>query len=180
MNHSPPGSSVHGFFQARLLMWVAVSYSRRSLWTPHFFSSSSVPPPLFFFLIFQTCSWSFPLFKVFFFLQGSLQGDCVLSRVWIFAIHCTVARQPPLSMGFPGRNTRASCHFPPPGYLPSLVIECMSPLSPVLEADSLPTKPSGTCARRSESQNSLFMALSPNVTSQKMALTPYILIWRYF
>ena len=27
---SPPGSSVHGIFQARILEWVAISYSRRS------------------------------------------------------------------------------------------------------------------------------------------------------
>ena len=30
MNCSPPGSSVHGIFQARTLEWVAVSYSRGS------------------------------------------------------------------------------------------------------------------------------------------------------
>ena len=29
---SPPGSSVHGIFQARMLEWVAISYSRRSCW----------------------------------------------------------------------------------------------------------------------------------------------------
>ena len=29
---SPPGSSVRGIFQARILEWVAVSYSRRSSW----------------------------------------------------------------------------------------------------------------------------------------------------
>ena len=30
MNYSPPGSSVHGIFQARILEWVAVSFSRGS------------------------------------------------------------------------------------------------------------------------------------------------------
>ena len=30
MNHSPPGSSVHGILQARTLEWVALSYSRGS------------------------------------------------------------------------------------------------------------------------------------------------------
>ena len=29
---SPPGSSVHGIFQARILEWVAISYSRGSSW----------------------------------------------------------------------------------------------------------------------------------------------------
>ena len=28
MNYSPPGSSVHGIFQARILKWVAISYFR--------------------------------------------------------------------------------------------------------------------------------------------------------
>ena len=30
MGHSPPGSSVHGILQARILEWVAISFSRRS------------------------------------------------------------------------------------------------------------------------------------------------------
>ena len=30
--YSPPGSSVHGMFQARILEWVAVSFSRGSSW----------------------------------------------------------------------------------------------------------------------------------------------------
>ena len=28
MDYNPPGSSVHGIFQARILPWIAVSYSR--------------------------------------------------------------------------------------------------------------------------------------------------------
>ena len=32
MNYSPPGSSVHGTFQARILAWVAISFSRGSSW----------------------------------------------------------------------------------------------------------------------------------------------------
>ena len=30
MHYSPPGSSVHGILQARILEWVAISYSRGS------------------------------------------------------------------------------------------------------------------------------------------------------
>ena len=30
MGYSPPGSSIHGIFQARILEWVASSFSRRS------------------------------------------------------------------------------------------------------------------------------------------------------
>ena len=32
MECNPPGSSVHGIFQARILEWVAISFSRRSSW----------------------------------------------------------------------------------------------------------------------------------------------------
>ena len=32
MNYSPPDSSVHGIFQARILEWVTISYSRGSSW----------------------------------------------------------------------------------------------------------------------------------------------------
>ena len=32
MDYSLPGSSVHGIFQARILEWVAISFSRGSLW----------------------------------------------------------------------------------------------------------------------------------------------------
>ena len=32
MDYSPPGSSIHGIFQARVLEWVAVSFSRGSFW----------------------------------------------------------------------------------------------------------------------------------------------------
>ena len=30
MDYSPPGSSVHGILQARILEWVAISFSRES------------------------------------------------------------------------------------------------------------------------------------------------------
>ena len=33
MNYSPPSSSVHGIFQARILEWVAISFSREMIHT---------------------------------------------------------------------------------------------------------------------------------------------------
>ena len=33
MDCSPPGSSIHGIFQARILEWVAISFSRGSFWS---------------------------------------------------------------------------------------------------------------------------------------------------
>ena len=35
MDCSLPGSTVHGIFQARILEWVAISFSRRSSWPRH-------------------------------------------------------------------------------------------------------------------------------------------------
>ena len=32
MNYSPPGSSVHGILQARVLEWVAISFFKGSSW----------------------------------------------------------------------------------------------------------------------------------------------------
>ena len=32
MDYSPPGFPIHGIFQARILEWVAVSFSRGSIW----------------------------------------------------------------------------------------------------------------------------------------------------
>ena len=32
MDYSPPGSSVHGILQTRILEWVAISFTRRSSW----------------------------------------------------------------------------------------------------------------------------------------------------
>ena len=34
-DYSPPGSSVHGILQARILKWVAMPFSRRSSWLKH-------------------------------------------------------------------------------------------------------------------------------------------------
>ena len=44
MNCSPPGSSVHGIFQARILEWVAISFSRGS--SPPGIESSPGSPAL--------------------------------------------------------------------------------------------------------------------------------------
>ena len=35
----------------------------------------------------------------------------LLSHVWLFATPWTVARQAPLSMDSPGKNTAVGCHF---------------------------------------------------------------------
>ena len=45
MDCSPPGSSVHGIFQARILEWVAISFSRGSF-QPRDQTLSPVAPAL--------------------------------------------------------------------------------------------------------------------------------------
>ena len=60
---------------------------------------------------------------------------CVLSQVQLFAILWTVARQVPLSMGFPRQEYWRGLPCCPPGDLPDPGTE---PWSPALQADSLP------------------------------------------
>ena len=56
------------------------------------------------------------------------------------AIPWTVALQAPLSMGFSRQEYWSGLSFPSPADLPNPGIK---PRSPALEADSLPSKPSG-------------------------------------
>ena len=68
---------------------------------------------------------------------------CVLSCsscVWLFVTPWTVARQPPLSIGFSRQEYWNGLPCPPPGYLSQAGIE---PTSPVLQADSLLSDPPG-------------------------------------
>ena len=61
-----------------------------------------------------------------------------LSRVWLFATPWTVAYQASPSMEFSRQEYWSGLLFPIPGNLPDPRIECMSLVSPVLKADSLP------------------------------------------
>ena len=57
-----------------------------------------------------------------------------------FAISWTVAQQAPLSMEFSRQEYWSRLPFPSPGYYPNLGIK---PVYPTLQADSLPSEPSG-------------------------------------
>ena len=63
-----------------------------------------------------------------------------LSRVRLCATPWTVAYQAPLSMGFSKQEYWSGMPFPPPGDLPDPGID---PGSPALQADALPSEPSG-------------------------------------
>ena len=60
---------------------------------------------------------------------------CMLScfsRVWLFVIPWTVARQAPLSMGFSGQEHWSGLPCPPPGDLPDPGVKPASLVSPAL------------------------------------------------
>ena len=60
-----------------------------------------------------------------------------------FVIPWTVVCQASLSMGFPKQEYWSGLPFPSPEDLPDPWIEPMSPVSPALQADSLPAEPLG-------------------------------------
>ena len=62
----------------------------------------------------------------------------LLSHVCFFEIPWTTALQAPLFMGFSRQENWSGLPFPPPGDLPDPGIEPVPPVSPVLQADSLP------------------------------------------
>ena len=63
-----------------------------------------------------------------------------LSRVWLFVILWTIARQASLSLGFPRQEYWSGLPFPSPGDLPDQGIE---PGSLALQADSVLSEPPG-------------------------------------
>ena len=75
--------------------------------------------------------------------KNSYVRACVLnhfSRALLFVTPWTVAHQVALSMGFPWQECCTGLPFPSPGDLPNPGIE---PVSPALQADSLPSEPPG-------------------------------------
>ena len=66
---------------------------------------------------------------------------CVLSPVRLFATPWTVARQAPLSMGFPRQEDLNGFPSPPPGDLPHPGIKPMPPVFPALAGRFSTTAP---------------------------------------
>ena len=65
---------------------------------------------------------------------------CSLSGTWLFTTPWTVARQAPLSLGFPRQEYWSGLPFPSPGDLPNSGIK---PASPALAGNSSPLGPPG-------------------------------------
>ena len=99
---SPPGSSVHGIFQARVLEWVAISSSKGS------FRHRDLPH----------CRQT-----LYHLSHHSLKVKVKsLSRVRLFATPWTVAQQASPSVGFSRQEYWIGLPFPSPGDLPNLGI----------------------------------------------------------
>ena len=81
----------------------------------------------------------------------------ILSHVRLFATQWTVARQAPLSMGFPRQEYWSGLPFPSPGDLADPGIETIPPVSPALWEDSLPLEPLGKSAPLTAHFNSFFV-----------------------
>ena len=60
-----------------------------------------------------------------------------------FVTSCTISCQAPLFLGFSRQEHWSNLSFSSPGDLSDPGIEPMFPVSPALQADSLPTEPSG-------------------------------------
>ena len=105
MDCSPPGSTVHGIFQIRILEWIAISSSRESSWTrdsSHISYVSCIGR----WILYHWATWEAPFSHISYyrilsrFFSAILQFSSVqsLSRVRLFATPWTVARQASLSI----------------------------------------------------------------------------------
>ena len=119
------------------------------------------------------------------FLEVSYIENCWISSVTIllisnFAIPWTVACQAPLSVGFFQARILGRWPFPPPGDLPDPGIE---PMSPALQADSLPLELSGKSNNMSSSlQSGRWVASSalrwpPTPTPLPLSPCPSLLVF---
>ena len=101
MDYSPPGSSIHGIFQARVLEWGAISFSRGS--PTHFTNMVK--------------------------LRTQRQENvCVLSHshVWLFTTPWTVAHQAPLSMEVSRPEYWSGLPYPPSQLRDRTRVSCIS------------------------------------------------------
>ena len=73
----------------------------------------------------------------------SIRRACMLICVWLFTTLRTIARQAPLSMGFPRQECWNGLPSPSPENLLNPGTEPKSPVSPALQADSFIIEPPG-------------------------------------
>ena len=151
---SPPGSSVHGILQARILEWVAISFSRGSSWPRGWTRISRIAGRLLYVgSIFknhrdQICGyqtrckgwgrrhWRKVVKRYMFVCAQSLICNRLFVTPW------TVVHQAPIVWGFPWQEHWSGFLFPPPGDLPNPGIEPeSSALTGSFFTTELPGKP---------------------------------------
>jgi len=119
MYYSPPGSSVHGIFQAGILEWVSIPFSRESSW-PRDWPTSLMSPALTGGFLTSGTTWEAMLLLL-------------LSRfscVRLCATPWMAAHRLPHPWDSPGKNTGVGCHF---------LLQCMKVKSESEVAQSCPT-----------------------------------------
>ena len=121
MDCSPPGSSIHGIFQARVLEWVAISFSRGSSWPRDWTQVSHVVGRHF--TIWATREAH---------IWVQFSSVQLLSRVRLFATPWIAARQASLSI----TNSRSSLR------LTSIVSDAIQPFHPLSSPSPLAPNPS--------------------------------------
>ena len=156
MDCSPPGSSVPGILQVRILEWVAISFSRGSSWPRDGTLVSYIAGSFF-----ADCTTREVPYSLFFYNKNvwkemsHIMINCPLciqillcmrvlnhfSCVWLFANLWTVAHQAPLSMGFPRQEYWSGLLCLLPGHLPDSGIEPVSLTSPALTGRFFTTEP---------------------------------------
>ena len=119
MDCSPPGSSVHGILQARILEWVAISFSRGSSQARDRTQVSRIAGRRF--NLWATRE-----------AQKKVKVKS-LSRVQLFVTPWIAAHQAPLSMGFSMQEYWSGLPFPSPGDFPDPGIK---PRSRALQPDA--------------------------------------------
>ena len=120
MDSSPPGSSVHGILQARILEWVAISFSSACKHAKSLQSCPTLcdpidgsPPgsPIPGILQARTLEWVAISFS------GAWKWKVkvkTLSRIWLLATPWTTAHQAPPSMGFSRQEYWSGLPLPSP------------------------------------------------------------------
>ena len=127
MDCSLQGSSIHGIFQARILHWFAISFSKGSSQPrdrTHVFYVSRTGR----WILYHWATWNW---------KWKWSRSVVSDSLWP---PWTVARQAPLSMGFSRQEYWSGLPFPSPGDLPNPGIESGFP---ALQADALSSEPPG-------------------------------------
>ena len=139
LDWSPPGSSVHGILQARILEWVAIPFFRGSS-QPRDRTRVSCIAGRFFTTREKNNRYEHK-YLVLLLLNH-------FSRVQLFASLWTVAHQALLSMGFSRQECWRGLPCPPSGDLSNPGTEPASLISPALAAVSLPQVPPGKPSTR--------------------------------